>query len=89
MTRQSRDEILEKVSVAFLRASNGRAMRESLSEDARIIEDVGLSSLDVLELRYEIERNWKIKIENETLAQLRTVGDIVRLIEEFDAGKPA
>jgi acyl carrier protein len=76
------------LSGAIVRASNGRAAPKRLDDDARIIEDVGLSSLDLLDLRYEIEALWQMAIENDEAAQLRTIGDIVRLIEERASPKP-
>lgn len=89
MTRPAREEILEKLSGAILRASNGRAKPERLDDDARIIEDVGLSSLDLLDLRCELEELWQMTIANDEAAQLRTVGDIVRLVEERVSEKQA
>jgi acyl carrier protein len=82
MTAPTRDEILEKLSGAFGRASNGRAKLEHLDDDVRIIEDLGLSSLDLLELRCELEELWQTTLTDEALMKLRTVGDTVHLIEE-------
>jgi acyl carrier protein len=82
MTLPTRDEILEKLSGALDRASNGRAKLERLDDDAKIIEDIGLSSLDLLDLRCELEELWQTKLTDEELMRLRTVGDVVRLITD-------
>jgi acyl carrier protein len=36
-----------------------------LSEDARIIEDVGLASLDLLELSFELEKVWNAQMRKQ------------------------
>ena len=82
MTLPERDQILKKLSSALDRASNGRAKLDRLVDDARIIEDVGLSSLDLLDLRCDVEELWQMKVTDEELMQLRTIGDVVHLIEE-------
>lgn len=80
MTSPAREEIVGVLSGALQRASNGRAKLERLDDDARIIEDIGLSSLDVLDLRCEVEERWNMKLADEELAEMQTVGDIVRMI---------
>jgi acyl carrier protein len=82
MTLPTRDEILEKLSGALDRASNGRAKLEPLDDDARIIEDIGLSSLDLLDLRCELEELWRTKLTDEELMRLLTIGDVVHLIQQ-------
>ena len=56
----SRDDILEDLRTALERASNGPVNLDELHEDSRIIEDIGLASLDLLELRCEMEEKWSI-----------------------------
>jgi acyl carrier protein len=81
MTQLVENEIVEKLMGAFSRASNGRANLERLDYEARIIEDVGLSSLDLLEMRCELEELWPLKVTDDELMDLRTVGDAIRLIQ--------
>ncbi len=87
MTLPERDQILKKLSSALDRASNGRAKLDRLVDDARIIEDVGLSSLDLLDLRCDVEELWQMKVTDEELMQLRTIGDVVHLIEQRASAK--
>jgi acyl carrier protein len=82
MKQLTRDEIVEGLRGALDRASNGRAQLGQLGDDARIIEDVGLSSLDLLELRCDLEELWQTTIKDEELMALRTVGDVVRLVQQ-------
>ena len=82
MTPAARDDILDTLKGALDRASNGRAQLDQLDDQARLIEDVGLSSLDLLDLRCELEDHWRIKVADEELAEMRTVGDVVHLIQK-------
>lgn len=81
MTASTREQIVAKLHGALDRASNGRAKLAQLDGQAKIIEDIGLSSLDLLDLRCELEELWQTKLSDEETAQLRTVDDIVSLIE--------
>jgi acyl carrier protein len=51
-----------------------------LPEDARIIEDVGLASLDLLELRFDLETAWNTKITDEEAISLRMIRDVVDIV---------
>lgn len=78
----SRDDILAGLRTALERASNGRANLAELHEDSRIIEDVGLASLDLLELRCEMEERWQATVTDDQLMRLRTIGQAIELIEQ-------
>ena len=80
MPGSERFQIIERLKPALLQASNGRAKLDRLAEEALIIEDLGLASLDLLELRFELENCWQIRISDEEAIRLRTIGDIVDLI---------
>jgi acyl carrier protein len=80
MTPTSREEIATQLKPAFLAASNGRARVDRWSEDCRIIEDIGLASLDLLELRCELEERWETRISDEEAIRLKTIGDVIELI---------
>jgi acyl carrier protein len=80
MTSEGRAQIIEQLKPVLSRVSNGRAHIDRLSEDARIVEDVGLASLDLLELRFELEAEWEAKITDEEAISLRTVGDVVDVV---------
>jgi acyl carrier protein len=77
----TRDEIVVTLRGALDRASNGRAKIDRLDDSDRIIEDIGLSSLDLLDLRCELEQLWQLKVADEDLAEMQTVGDIIHLIQ--------
>lgn len=83
-----RAQIVEELKPALAHASNNRAKLDQLREDARVIEDVGLASLDLLELRFELEARWKTRITDEEALHLKTIGDVVDLIVERTCQKP-
>jgi acyl carrier protein len=80
MTTAERARLIEQLKPLLSRASNGRAKLDPLPEDARIIEDVGLASLDLLELRFELEAAWNTQITDEEAVSLKTIRDVVDVI---------
>jgi acyl carrier protein len=80
MTDDDRAKIVEELKPALVRASNGRAKVDHLDESALIIEDIGLASLDLLELRFELEERWKTRITDEEAMRLKRIQDVVDLI---------
>ncbi len=80
MTTDERARIIEQLKALLSRASNGRAKLDPLPEDARIIEDVGLASLDLLELRFELEAAWNTQITDEETISLKTIRDVVDVV---------
>ena len=67
----------------------GRVLRESvgvdperIAPDARLVEDLGIDSLDRIELVFELESEFGIEIPDQEIAQVQTVGDVVRRLEE-------
>ncbi len=51
--------------------------------DASLIKDVGLDSLNILEMFDLIEEKFGIMIEPEKFAEMKTINDVVRIIEEY------
>jgi acyl carrier protein len=80
MTTEDRAQIIEQLRAVLSLVSNGRAKVDDLREDACIIEDVGLASLDLLELRFELETAWNAHITDEEAISLRTIRDVVNVV---------
>ncbi len=53
---------------------------EEVTDDAKIIDDLGADSLDVTELMMALEEEYNIDIDDEANA-IETVGDAVKYIE--------
>ena len=50
------------------------------NDDARLIEDIGLDSLTLLEIVLSIEEVLKLHIENEELREIRTIGQLNKFL---------
>ncbi len=56
--------------------------RDIISEDSSITDDLGADSLDVVDLVMDIEENFNIEIPEDQVENIKTVGDIVKYIED-------
>ena len=55
--------------------------RVTVQEETSIREGLGLDSLQLTEMLFEIEERLGVKVSDEEAQKLRTVGDLVTLIE--------
>lgn len=53
---------------------------KDLSEDSKLI-DLGIDSLDVVEYLLELEEKYSIEFPPEEMQGLKTLGDLINLIE--------
>ena len=53
-----------------------------VTEDASISGDLGADSLDLVDLSMSIEEEFNLEVPDDVLDHVRTVGDIVRFIED-------
>ncbi len=58
---------------------------DEITMDASIIDDLGADSIDVVDILIAFEDEFDVKIPDEEVEQFKTVGDIVRYIEEKTA----
>lgn len=56
---------------------------DALSESTDLVVDVGLSSLQVMELIEQIEDHYDISIPLNILPDVRTIGDLARKLESL------
>ena len=54
---------------------------ETITETTDIVSDLGADSLDVVEMLMTLEDEYGITIEDEKVAEMKTVGDVVRCVE--------
>ena len=57
------------------------ADENEVTMEANIQDDLGADSLDVVDLVMSIEENFDIEIPDEDVENIKTVGDIVKYIE--------
>ena len=55
---------------------------EDVTEEKSLIEDMGADSIDLFQILMAIETEFDIEVDNEEAEHIRTVGDIVQLIQE-------
>lgn len=90
--RQTKDAALLSVIVLgiierFLEPAAVARLREA-DDDVRMVEDLGLDSLTLIEAIMKIEEVLDISIKNEDLRNLRTIGDVRGFIEHRALGLP-
>ena len=81
-----RDEIISRVNSAILREFDVEA--EALKPEARLGEDLGLDSLDGIDLVIAIEKEFRefgIKVKEEQARRLTTLGAVYDYIEALVA----
>ncbi len=55
---------------------------EEITADKEIVKDLGADSLDVVEMLMSLESEFDITVPEEDAVNIKTVGDIVSLIEQ-------
>lgn len=71
--------MFEKVRDVLVEAINVDAT--TITMEANLKDDLGIDSLAAVELSLELETEFDVRIEDEELAKLVTVADIVNLLE--------
>ena len=49
--------------------------------DARLKDDYGADSMDMVDIAEKMERRYGVKISNDSVSQLRTFGDVLNLLD--------
>ena len=55
---------------------------EDIADDKEVVKDLGADSLDVVEMLMNLEEECGITISEEDAVNIKTVGDIISLIEK-------
>lgn len=55
---------------------------EQVNEGSEVIDDLGADSLDIVDLVMTLEEEFDTEIPDEDIENLKTVGDIVKYIED-------
>jgi acyl carrier protein len=56
---------------------------DEVKNDAKIVDDLGADSLDIVELVMALEEEFGSEIPDEEAEKLQTVGDVIKYIEEI------
>ena len=76
-----RNEIEKKVNDVLERKLGGNT--EKIEPTADLLVDLGLDSLDCVEIIMELEKEFGISISDEKTDKCYTVGDIYTIVEEL------
>ena len=73
--------MLEKIQAMLAEALN--LPLEKVTADAKIVDDLGADSLDVVELLSQLEDEYGITIPDEDVENLVTVGDVATALDKL------
>ena len=74
------NEIFDKV--AELIVAQLPVTIEQVTENAKMVDDLGADSANVMILVFDLEREFNIQVDNDALAGVHTVDDIVKYLEK-------
>jgi len=55
---------------------------ETVTDEKEIVRDLGADSLDIVEMVMSIEEEFGIQVDDDKMSDIKTVGDIAKLVEE-------
>ena len=73
-------DIAEKIKSVI--AEQAEVKPEDVTEKAKFIDDLGLDSLDMVELVMELEEECGVEIPDEDAEKLTTVGEAISYVEK-------
>lgn len=81
----SRDDVLHRLEEIYLSLKH---VRRELRPQDRIVEDLGIDSLDALELMVALENEYQVQlVDNPRAAGVATVGDLLDMLDDVVAAK--
>ena len=75
-------DTLERLKALLSDVYDGQIDTSNITTETRVIEDIGMKSIAMLYMAMGIENEFGVSLTNEDLPKMRTVGDIIALIEE-------
>jgi len=69
------------VGGALSEIARGLGLQGELRPEQRLVEDLGLDSVGLLSLAVAVEDHFRICLDAEDEAEIRTVGDLLRVLE--------
>ena len=55
---------------------------DEITEDSKLLTDLGLSSLDLVMIAVEVEKEFGVTIPNKLFTTVKTVGELIEYLEE-------
>lgn len=72
-------ELVDKIKELIAKQLNKPV--EEITEEKEVVKDLGADSLDVVEMLMGFEEEFNITVPEEDAVNIKTVGDIIKLIE--------
>lgn len=72
-----RDQVLEAI------AEHVKVKKDSLNDSTDLKDDLGLDSLDVVELTLQLEESCGVTIPDDKLQNVKTIGDLVKVVDDL------
>ena len=82
------DEVLLEVASLAIAETLGDRNVEPVKWNSKIMDDLMLDSLDMVELVMFLEECFSVEIRDEQAGEIITVGDAITVVKENKAGKP-
>jgi acyl carrier protein len=79
----NREEIYAQVRATLLESFEIPEERATL--EARLMDDLGLDSIDAIDMAVQLQKITNVRLEEHELRALRTVGDTVELVAQLVA----
>ena len=70
--------MLEKITQILVETANVDA--DKVTKEATLKDDLGIDSLDSVEMVLELENEFDVKLDDDEIAHLVTVGDVLDLV---------
>ena len=81
MSKQN-SEILERLATLFESVFENEVDISALSEQSRLIEDLGMNSIGLLYMAMAVEEEFGVRFTNDDFTTLKTVGDVIGKINQ-------
>jgi acyl carrier protein len=81
------DRIIRDEISAIFEQVLGRPV--TITDDTDIVEDLGMDSLGVMNFVMAIEDHYDLSIPLDRVAQIQTVADLIRAVQDLKSGTPA
>ncbi len=81
----TRDEIFARIRSTLV--TSFEIPEERITMEAHLMDDLELDSIDAIDMAVQIQEMTNVRVEEEALKKLRTVGDTVELVAALLASK--
>jgi acyl carrier protein len=78
---KTKEEILKEISAVLI--DEFECDSEKVTPEARLYEDLDLDSIDAVDLVVRLQQQTDIKVNTDDFKSIRTLGDVVSVIERL------